>query len=122
VSGAKAKKKPRLARLVAHALTLGATKRGWGRLRAGVDMLRLAGDGETGASVALLRYRPGAKVPAHRHHGFEAIYVLEGAQSDENGTYEAGTLVVNREGGGHSVWSDEGCLVLIVWERPIEFV
>ena len=122
MSRAKKSAKPRLARLVARALTLGAKKRGWGRLRAGVEMLRLAGDEHKGPSVALLRYRPGAKVPAHRHRGFEAIYVLEGAQSDENGTYEAGTLVVNREGGGHSVWSDEGCLVLIVWERPIEFV
>ena len=117
------KKRPRrLPRLVARALELGARKRGFGRLRDGVQILRLAGKPDVGPSVALLRYRPGARVPAHRHSGFEVIYVLDGAQSDERGTYEAGSLIVNREGDAHSVWSDEGCLVLIVWERPIEFL
>jgi len=57
-----------------------------------------------------------------REPRFEVIYVLDGAQSDERGTYSAGSLVVNREGDRHSVWSDDGCLVLIVWERPIEFL
>lgn len=112
----------RLPRLVARALELGARKRGFGKLRDGVQILRLAGVADKGPSVALLRYAPGARVPAHRHSGFEVIYVLDGAQSDERGTYEAGSLVVNREGGSHSVWSDDGCLVLIVWERPIEFL
>jgi anti-sigma factor ChrR (cupin superfamily) len=107
-------------RLVARAVELyGKTTGGWGQLRAGVGILRLAGNAESGPSVALLRYEAGARVPPHRHGGFEVIYVIEGAQSDENGTYEAGTLVVNREGETHSVWSDGGCLVLIVWERPI---
>ena len=68
------------------------------------------------------RYAAGARVPAHRHPGFEIIYVLEGSQSDERGTYPAGTLVVNRMGGEHSVWSEKGCLVLVIWERPIELL
>jgi anti-sigma factor ChrR (cupin superfamily) len=118
-----AKKRPRrLPRLVARALEVGAGKRGFGKLRDGVQILQLAGAAEKGPSVALLRYAPGARVPAHRHSGFEVIYVLDGAQSDERGTYKAGSLVVNREGDKHSVWSDDGCLVLIVWERPIEFL
>jgi anti-sigma factor ChrR (cupin superfamily) len=123
-----------LPRLVAQALELGAraAEQSWGRgpndphhweqLRTGVDILHLCGDATSGPSVALLRYQPGARVPRHRHAGFEVIYVLSGAQSDERGTYTAGTLVVNREGDAHDVWSDEGCLVLIIWERPIEFV
>jgi anti-sigma factor ChrR (cupin superfamily) len=94
---------------------------GFTRLRDGVEILRLAGDGQTGASAALLRYGPGARVPAHRHAGFEVIYVVSGAQSDERGTYPAGSLVVNRPGDEHSVWSDAGCVVLILWERPIHF-
>lgn len=121
MSRAKGTGKARLARLVAHALTLGTKKRGWKPLRRGVDIFHVAGDAKAGPSVALLRYRPGAKVPTHRHRGFEVIYVLDGSQSDERGNYEAGSLVLNREGGGHSVWSEEGCLVLIVWERPVEF-
>ena len=119
---AKKKRAPRLPRLVARALELGARRRGFKKLRDGVEILHVAGVAESGPSVAMLRYAPGARVPAHRHSGFEVIYVLDGAQSDERGTYAAGALVVNRDGDRHSVWSDDGCLVLIVWERPIEFL
>jgi anti-sigma factor ChrR (cupin superfamily) len=112
---------PALPRLVLQALELATRGGAWRSLRDGVELLRVCGNAESGPSVALLRYQPGAQVPAHRHPGFEAIYVLSGAQSDERGTYGAGTLVVNRAGSSHSVRSDDGCLVLIVWEQPIEF-
>lgn len=95
---------------------------GFEQLRDGVEILRLAGDGRTGSSAALLRYRPGARVPPHLHTGFEVIYVVAGAQSDERGTYTAGSLVVNRAGDEHSVWSEGGCVVLILWEHPIHFI
>ena len=72
--------------------------------------------------VALLRYAPGACVPLHRHTGLESILVLEGAQSDERGTYPKGSFVLNPEGSEHSVWSDTGCVVLIQWERPVEIL
>jgi anti-sigma factor ChrR (cupin superfamily) len=116
------KPKLRAPQLVVRALELATKKSGWERLRHGIKILRLCGDPRSGPSVALLRYQPGANVPAHRHPGFEVIYVLEGAQSDERGTYPAGTLVVNREGVGHSVWSERGCLVLVAWELPVEFL
>lgn len=73
-------------------------------------------------SIALLRYNPGASVPRHEHAGLETVLVLEGSQSDERGHYPVGSLVVNVQGSEHSVWSDEGCVVLIQWERPVEFV
>lgn len=73
-------------------------------------------------AVALLRYQPGAKVPRHRHVGVETILVLDGAQSDESGTYKTGDLVINERGSIHNVWSDEGCVVLIQWEKPVSFV
>lgn len=91
-------------------------------MRDGVEILRLAGKPDSGPSVALLRYEPGARVPPHRHHGFELIFVISGAQSDNDGTNDAGSVIVNHEGDEHSVWSDQGCVVLIVWERPIEFL
>ena len=108
-------------RVVARALQLATLKRGWKEMRAGVDIRHLAGSAD-GPTAALLRYAPRARVPKHRHAGFEVIYVLEGEQSDERGTYAAGTLIVNPVGGAHSVWSEKGCLVLIVWERSIEFL
>jgi anti-sigma factor ChrR (cupin superfamily) len=47
--------------------------------------------------------------------------VLEGAQEDERGRYRAGTMVINPPGSRHRVASPEGCLVLVIWERPNEF-
>ena len=75
----------------------------------------------TDPAVALLSYAPGACVPRHQHTGLETILVLHGTQSDEAGDYPAGTLLLNAEGSIHSVWSDEGCTVLIEWERPVRF-
>lgn len=72
--------------------------------------------------IALLRYQVGARVPRHRHPGIETIVVLEGSQSDEGGCYETGSLVINPVGSEHSVWSEQGCVVLIQWDRPVQFV
>lgn len=73
-------------------------------------------------ALALLKYSPGASVPRHVHTGLETICVLSGSQTDENGTYGAGTMVANLEGSSHSVRSEEGCVVLIQWNRPVKFV
>jgi Anti-sigma factor len=72
--------------------------------------------------VALLRYAPGAGVPAHRHAGLETILVLEGSQSDERGRYPVGSLVMNPAGTTHRVWSEDGCVVLIQWTLPVVFL
>ena len=45
--------------------------------------------------------------------------MLEGTQSDESGDYAAGTVVLNPVGSEHSVWTKEGCLVLIQWVLPV---
>lgn len=72
--------------------------------------------------MALLRYAPGAEVPEHRHEGYELIYVLEGEQSDERGSYPAGSFVINEPGASHRVVSAGGCVVLIHWQRPVVFL
>ena len=61
-------------------------------------------------------------MPRHRHTGLETIVVLEGTQSDDNGVARAGDVIFNPEGTVHSVWSEDGCVVLIHWTRPVEFV
>jgi len=38
------------------------------------------------------------EVPMHEHTGYEHILILAGSQRDENGTFEAGTLVINPPG------------------------
>lgn len=72
--------------------------------------------------AALLRYQPGACVPAHRHPGVEFVHILAGSQRDANGVYGAGSFKVNLPDTVHDLVSDDGCLVLIIWQAPVEFV
>ncbi|MDB5294747.1 MAG: hypothetical protein JWO31_730 [Phycisphaerales bacterium] len=74
---------------------------------------------ESGPSAALLRYEPGALMPRHRHAGTEQILVLRGSQADEAGHYPAGSMAVHAAGSSHAVHSEEGCVVLAIWERPV---
>lgn len=90
-------------------------------LRPGVDIHVLHESGD-GARAAILRYAAGAEVPPHRHEGYEYIHVLEGEQSDERGSYGAGAFVINEPGVVHSVTSRNGCVVLILWQRPVVFI
>lgn len=91
----------------------------FGPFREGVEISLLR---EDDPSVALLKYARGARVPHHLHTGLETILVLAGSQSDERGTYKTGDLVLNPEGTSHSVWSEEGCVILITWERPVRIL
>ena len=75
-----------------------------------------------GPSAAFLRYAPGATVPRHAHDGFEHILVLEGSQTDDNGRHAAGALVVNPPGTDHAIVSEDGCLVLAIWQQPVRFL
>lgn len=90
-------------------------------LREGVE-IHVLHESADGAKAAILRYRAGAQVPSHRHEGYEYIYVLEGEQRDERGSYGAGAFVINPPGFSHCVRSDAGCVVLIIWQRPVVFI
>lgn len=111
----RAPKGPRLPDLLAG----GWRSAAFAPFRPGVEIARIV-DGSP--ALALLRYAPGASVPRHKHGGLETVLVLEGAQEDEAGRARAGDLVVNPEGSEHSVRSTEGCVVLIQWTRPVEFL
>jgi anti-sigma factor ChrR (cupin superfamily) len=94
----------------------------WETYTKGVEMFRLYGDGVTGPTAALVRYREGGEVPMHEHQGYEHILILAGSQRDESGTFKARTLVINAPGTRHKVSSDEGCIVLAIYEKPVRFV
>ena len=93
----------------------------WIKMRPGIEIHRIYGDGHAGPSAALLRYAPGATLPHHQHPGHEHITILEGSQSDEHGVYRAPSFIVNPPGSSHDVHSPDGCMVLVVWNEPVVF-
>ena len=102
----------------------GLIEGGWQELtfvpfREGISVHWLYQGEEGEPTMAVLKYEPGASVPRHRHAGLETIVVLDGTQSDGNGDYPAGSVVLNSAGTEHSVWTEEGCVVLIQWDRPV---
>ena len=94
----------------------------WQPYREGVEVHQLYKRGEDGPAAAFLRYRPGARIPAHVHTGYEHIFIISGSQIDQRGSHVAGTLIINPPGSGHDVHSPEGCTVLPIWERPVQFL
>jgi anti-sigma factor ChrR (cupin superfamily) len=108
-----------LAEVLGNAGNLSA--REWEDFRPGVRVSWVYSNGDAGPASAFLRYEPGAAIPWHWHPAYEHILVLEGSQSDENGLYRAGTVLISPPGTGHTVRSDEGCIVLAIWEKPVCF-
>lgn len=94
----------------------------WQPFASGVEIYRLYGDGVTGPTAALLRFRPGGRVALHEHVGYEHILVLEGSQVDESNRASAGSLIIHPPGTSHSILSETGCIVLAIYEKPVRFL
>lgn len=94
----------------------------WVPYKPGVEIFRIYGDGVSGPGAVVLRYEEGGEVPLHEHVGYEHILVLAGSQQDENGVYETGSFVINVPGTRHKVSSENGCIVLAIYEKPVRFV
>lgn len=93
----------------------------WEPFRDKVDIHWLYRSGEIGPASALIRFHPGGAVNMHEHPGFEHILILTGSQQDENGLLEAGSLMVHPPGTQHSITSEEGCIVLAIYEKRVHF-
>ncbi len=94
----------------------------WQPFRPGVTAHWLYNEGHGGPAAVLLRYEPGARVAEHEHVGYEHLLVLEGDQYDEEGSYPAGSLVINPPGTQHSPGSKNGCIALLIYEQAVRFV
>ena len=93
----------------------------WKPFYPGVSIHRLYGDGRTGPTAALLRFDKGASVPHHLHAGYEHILILAGSQRDRHGPIARGDLCVHAPGTSHAIFSDDGCIVLAIYEKPVVF-
>jgi len=94
----------------------------WRPFAEGVEIFPLRQESDGAVKAALLRNAAGATVERHRHAGYEYLLVLSGQESDENGDYDAGTLVINPPGSSHEVRSQSGNIVLAIWEKPVVFL
>ncbi|PKU24400.1 cupin domain-containing protein [Telmatospirillum siberiense] len=94
----------------------------WTPFREGIEAAWLHRSEDGGPASALLRYRPGAAAPRHRHVGWEHIIILSGSQGDHRGTYGVGSLIANPPGSEHDVHSRDGCIALLIWEKTPQFL
>jgi len=76
--------------------------------------------GPDGAAVRLLRSRPGAEFPHHRHGSEELTVVLKGAYRDHTGRYNVGDVQCASESMRHRpiVEHGEECIALVVSDKP----
>lgn len=75
-----------------------------------------------GSASAFIRFQPGGRVSLHEHAGFEHILVLSGSQTDQNRHLEKGGLMIHPPGTSHSIVSEEGCIVLAIYEKRVSFI
>ncbi|WP_209015888.1 cupin domain-containing protein [Roseibium sp. RKSG952] len=94
----------------------------WQAFRPGVTAHWLYREDNGGPAAVILKYEPGARVALHEHVGYEHLYVMEGDQYDEYGSYPAGSFVINPPGTRHSPGSKTGCVALLIYEKAVRFV
>jgi anti-sigma factor ChrR (cupin superfamily) len=90
----------------------------WVDARPGVRQKRFWEDKATERRALLVRFEPGATLPAHRHVGDELIFLIEGANADESGVVATGQMNYRPNGCVHTVTSQHGATALaVVWGR-----
>lgn len=95
----------------------------WQRLTARVDQNVLSGNRTTEGWVRLFRFKPGTRIPRHRHDGEEFTLVLRGSYTDQTGRYGTGDFCELDESLSHSpkVGSDTPCIALTASTGGIHF-
>jgi anti-sigma factor ChrR (cupin superfamily) len=87
----------------------------WVDIGVGVSAKQLFVSRRDQTRTTLVRMEPGARFSTHRHDGDEQCLVLEGEVTDCGIVLRAGDFIANAAGTTHdSVWSETGCLLLIV--------
>ena len=79
----------------------------------GLERMPLYHDEESGETVYLVHFAPGAKVPDDPHPGGEELLVLDGTLEDEYGSYPKGTWLRQPDGSRHAPFSPQGCTLWV---------
>jgi quercetin dioxygenase-like cupin family protein len=89
----------------------------------GVFVKALRFDEETRrAPTILLKFEAGATYPAHNHPGGEEVYVLEGDLKLGKDHLYAGDYLYTPPDGKHAVWSENGCVALVIVPKQVEIL
>ena len=93
----------------------------WRPVGMGVKQAILHADAQ--ATARLLFIPAGTAVPDHGHRGMELTLVLQGAFSDEDGTFRRGDIEVAHEDVQHMPVADisADCICLAVTDAPLKF-
>lgn len=93
----------------------------WQFLSPSLKQARLR-SGQNKYEVCLHKIRKGGKVASHDHRGTEITVILDGAFSDENGTYRKGDFLLREPGQKHrpTATQDQDCLCLSVVAAPVK--
>ncbi|MGE0671492.1 MAG: cupin domain-containing protein [Methylibium sp.] len=77
----------------------------------GLTVLPLSSFGTS--HTAMVRWAPGTTFHAHRHHGGEEIFVVDGTFEDEHGSYPAGSWIRSPHRSLHTPFSRSGCTIFV---------
>lgn len=93
----------------------------WFDFRPNVKKLILAGAAET-EHIAILWYTVAdGGVALHYHSKTESVYVIDGTQTDDKGSYPTGTVYFNPPGSGHAIRDSSG-FFLLAYASPPDFM
>jgi quercetin dioxygenase-like cupin family protein len=70
----------------------------------------------------LLKFEPGAKYPYHNHPAGEELFVQEGEVFVEGEKLVAGDYLYTPPGFRHAVWTETGCVLLLVIPEEVEIL
>ena len=74
------------------------------------------------APTILLKFDAGATYPAHNHPAGEEIFVLEGDIKLGKDHLQAGDYLYTAPHDKHAVWSQNGCVVLLIAPEEVEIL
>jgi len=94
----------------------------WNSAMKGVQAKTVWEDKASKRRAALVRFEPGAKLPAHRHVGDEFVFVIEGSNADETGELHVGNVSYRPYGCEHSVWTKNGATALAIVTGGVEML
>ena len=80
-------------------------------------------DGYGDEEVSMIRAKPGTRMLAHTHDGFEATLILQGQMADGDKLYRKGDLTIADHHDDHQphITGDEVCICLVVMSGKLKF-